>query len=130
MPPTDLDTSKRILIVDDFPTMRRILCNELRDLGFQDVALVEDGEAALKALRSGDFDLLVTGLDMPLMSGIELTLAIRTDSKLRDLPILMVSSASQRVQILKAIDAGVTQYVVKPFNAEVLRHKIRAIFPE
>lgn len=125
-----MDASRKILVVDDFSTMRRILCNELAGLGFNDVTGAEDGESALQALKVGAFDLLVTGMNMPRMSGIELTQAIRRDPQLSHLPILMVSSASQRVQILQAIDAGVTQYVVKPFNAEVLRQKISAIFPE
>lgn len=110
--------------------MRRILCNEFVELGFQHVTGVEDGEAALQALKTGSYDLLVTGMSMPQMSGIELTRAIRLDPQLSELPVLMISSASNRVQILQAIDAGVTEYVVKPFNAEVLRQKIRAIFPD
>lgn len=125
-----MDVSRKILIVDDFSTMRRILYNELAGLGFEQIQSAEDGESALQALKSGEFDLLVTGMNMPRMSGVDLTRAIRLDPKLADLPVLMVSSASQRVQILQAIDAGVTEYVVKPFNAEVLRQKILTMFPD
>ncbi len=118
----------KILIVDDFSTMRRIIKNLLRDLGFTNTHEADDGSTALPMLKSGDFDFLVTDWNMPGMSGIELLKEVRSDGKLAALPVLMVTAEAKRDQIIEAAQAGVNGYVVKPFTAQVLKEKIDKIF--
>jgi two-component system chemotaxis response regulator CheY len=118
----------KILIVDDFSTMRRIIKNLLRDLGFTNTSEADDGQTALPMLQNGSFDFLVTDWNMPGMSGIELLKAVRADGKLKNLPILRVTAEAKRDQIIEAAQAGVNGYVVKPFTAAVLKEKIEKIF--
>ncbi len=118
----------KILIVDDFSTMRRIIKNLLRDLGYNNSAEADDGKTGLPMLQSGNFDFLVTDWNMPGMSGIELLRAVRADEKLKDLPVLMVTAESKREQIVEAAEAGVNGYIVKPFTATTLKEKIDKIF--
>jgi len=123
-----LDKNMKILIVDDFSTMRRIIKNLLRDLGFTNTQEADDGVTALPMLRNGDFDFLVTDWNMPGMSGIDLLKQVRADPKLVSLPVLMVTAEAKRDQIIEAAQAGVNGYVVKPFTAQVLKEKIDKIF--
>jgi len=118
----------KILIVDDFSTMRRIIKNLLRDLGYNNTAEADDGKTALPVLQAGDFDFLVTDWNMPGMTGIELLKAVRADAKLASLPVLMVTAESKRDQIVEAAQAGVNGYIVKPFTAATLKEKIDKIF--
>ena len=118
----------KILVVDDFSTMRRIIKNLLRDLGFTNAQEADDGTTALPMLQKGNFDFLVTDWNMPGMQGIDLLKAIRADEKLRHLPVLMVTAESKREQIVEAAQAGVNGYVVKPFTAATLEEKINKIF--
>jgi two-component system chemotaxis response regulator CheY len=118
----------KILIVDDFSTMRRIIKNLLRDLGFNNTAEADDGSTALPMLQKGDFDFLVSDWNMPQMKGIDLLRAVRADAKLKDLPVLLVTAEAKREQIIEAANAGVNGYVVKPFTAEILKEKIEKIF--
>ncbi|MGK0440706.1 MAG: two-component system chemotaxis response regulator CheY [Pseudohongiellaceae bacterium] len=118
----------KILIVDDFSTMRRIIKNLLRDLGFTNTSEADDGQTALPMLQNGSFDFLVTDWNMPGMTGIELLKAVRADARLKDMPILMVTAEAKRDQIVEAAQAGVNGYVVKPFTAAVLKEKIEKIF--
>ena len=118
----------KILIVDDFSTMRRIIKNLLRDLGFTNTQEADDGVTALPMLRNGDFDFLVTYWNMPGMTGIDLLKQVRADPKLVSLPVLMVTAEAKRDQIIEAAQAGVNGYVVKPFTAQVLKEKIDKIF--
>jgi len=118
----------RILIVDDFSTMRRIIKNLLRDLGFTNTDEADDGQTALPKLEAGGFDFLVTDWNMPGMQGIDLLKAVRADPNLKDLPVLMVTAESKREQIIEAAQAGVNGYVVKPFTAGTLKEKIDKIF--
>lgn len=118
----------KILIVDDFSTMRRIIKNLLRDLGFVNTAEADDGSTALPMLQSSHFDFVVTDWNMPGMTGIELLRAIRSDQRLAGLPVLMVTAEAKREQIIEAAQAGVNGYVVKPFTAQVLKEKIEKIF--
>lgn len=118
----------KILVVDDFSTMRRIIKNLLRDLGFNNTAEADDGKTALPLLQAGDFDFLVTDWNMPGMTGIELLKAVRADEKLNTLPVLMVTAESKREQIVEAAQAGVNGYIVKPFTAVTLKEKIDKIF--
>jgi two-component system chemotaxis response regulator CheY len=118
----------KILIVDDFSTMRRIIKNLLRDLGFNNTDEADDGQTALPKLRTGGFDFLVTDWNMPGMQGIDLLKEVRADPELSDLPVLMVTAESKRDQIVVAAEAGVNGYIVKPFTASTLKEKIDKIF--
>ncbi|MCQ2991445.1 MULTISPECIES: chemotaxis response regulator CheY [Pseudomonas syringae group] len=118
----------KILIVDDFSTMRRIIKNLLRDLGFTNTSEADDGLTALPMLQSGAFDFLVTDWNMPGMSGIDLLRQVRADDRLKNLPVLMVTAEAKREQIIEAAQAGVNGYVVKPFTAQALKEKIEKIF--
>lgn len=118
----------KILIVDDFSTMRRIIKNLLRDLGFTNTHEADDGLTALPMLQSGNYDFLITDWNMPGMQGIDLLKAVRADPKLAKLPALMVTAESKREQIVEAAQAGVNGYVVKPFTAGTLKEKIDKIF--
>jgi len=117
----------RILIVDDSPTMRRILVNTVIKAGFSDVKEAEDGKDGLAKLLAGEYDLLMTDWNMPNMNGLELVQAVRTDDKLKSLPILMVTTRNMKEDIVNAIKAGVNGYIVKPFDAKTLNAKIAEI---
>ena len=118
----------KILIVDDFSTMRRIIKNLLRELGFNNTMEADDGSTALPMLKSGGFDFLITDWNMPNMEGIALLKAVRADPALKSLPVLMVTAEAKRDQIVEAAQAGVNGYIVKPFTAETLKEKIDKIF--
>lgn len=118
----------KILIVDDFSTMRRIIKNLLRDLGFTNTLEADDGTSALPMLQNGSFDFLITDWNMPGMSGIDLLSYVRADDRIKHLPVLMVTAEAKREQIIKAAQAGVNGYVIKPFTAQVLKEKIEKIF--
>ncbi|MCG8494744.1 MAG: chemotaxis response regulator CheY [Enterobacterales bacterium] len=123
-----LDKSMKILVVDDFSTMRRIIKNLLKDLGFSNIQEADDGSTALPMLQQGDFDFVVTDWNMPGMQGIDLLRAIRADDKLKHLPVLMVTAEAKKEQIVAAAQAGVNGYVVKPFTAATLKEKLDKIF--
>jgi len=123
-----VDKNMKILVVDDFSTMRRIIKNLLRDLGYNNTEEADDGNSALPILKAGDFDFLVTDWNMPGMSGIELLKAVRADERLEGLPVLMVTAESKRDQIIEAAQAGVNGYIVKPFTAITLKEKLDKIF--
>ncbi len=125
-----MDKDMRILVVDDFPTMRRIIVNLLKELRFSNIEEADDGASALPMLREGGFDLVVTDWDMPKMTGIELLTKLRADPALRDLPVLMATAEATREQIMQAAQAGVSGYIVKPFAASTLREKIAKIFEQ
>ena len=118
----------KILVVDDFSTMRRIIKNLLRDLGFTNTDEADDGNSALPMLQSGKYDFLITDWNMPGMTGIDLLRNVRSDENLKTLPVLMVTAEAKRDQIVAAAQAGVNGYVVKPFTAAVLKEKIEKIF--
>jgi two-component system chemotaxis response regulator CheY len=118
----------KILVVDDFSTMRRIIKNLLKDLGFTSIQEADDGNTALPMLVQGDFDFVVTDWNMPGMQGIDLLRAIRADDNLKHLPVLMVTAEAKKEQIVSAAQAGVNGYVVKPFTAATLQEKLEKIF--
>lgn len=118
----------RILIVDDFSTMRRIVKNLLNDLGYSNTAEADDGHTALAALHAAPFDFVITDWNMPGMTGIELLRAIRADDKLKTLPVLMVTAEAKREQIIEAAQSGVNGYIIKPFTAQTLEEKLGKIF--
>ncbi len=123
-----MNKNMKILIVDDFSTMRRIIKNLLRDLGFNNTAEADDGNTALPMLKSGDFQFLITDWNMPGMQGIDLLKAVRADDKLKTLPVMLVTAEQKREQIVAAAEAGVNGYIVKPFTAATLKEKIDKIF--
>ena len=118
----------KFLVVDDFATMRRIVRNLLKELGFVNVDEAEDGNAALQKLRASKFDFIVTDWNMPNMTGIELLRQVRADPELKHLPVLMVTAEAKKENIIEAAQAGASGYVVKPFTAATLDEKLKKIF--
>ncbi|PTU30774.1 response regulator [Stenotrophobium rhamnosiphilum] len=123
-----MDRNMKILIVDDFSTMRRIVKNLLGDLGYSNTTEADDGKTAWPLLQAGEFDFVVTDWNMPGMTGIDLLKNIRADARLAKLPVLMVTAEAQRDQIIEAAKAGVNGYIIKPFTAVTLKEKIDKIF--
>lgn len=123
-----MNKNMKILIVDDFSTMRRIVKNLLRDLGFNNTQEADDGLTALPMLKNGEFDFVVTDWNMPGMQGIDLLRNIRADDELKHLPVLMITAEAKREQIIEAAQAGVNGYIVKPFTAATLKEKLDKIF--
>lgn len=123
-----MDKDMRILVVDDFATMRRIIKNLLTELGFNNLDEADDGKTALPIMKTGEVDFLVTDWNMPGMTGLELVKAVRSDPKLRHTPILMVTAEAKKSQIVEAAQAGINGYVVKPFTSGTLNEKIERIF--
>lgn len=117
----------KVLVVDDFPTMRRIIKNLLKQLGFENIEEAENGEDAYRKLKSGDFGLVVSDWNMPVMEGIELLKKLRSDPQLKDIPFLMVTAEAEKEKVIEAIKAGVDNYIVKPFTGEVLKEKLEKI---
>ena len=117
----------KILIVDDSPTMRRILVNTVVKAGYPKCQEAEDGKDALAKLMAGEYDLLMTDWNMPNMNGLELTQAVRADARFKDMPILMVTTRNMKEDIVNAIKQGVNGYIVKPFDAKTLNAKIEEI---
>ncbi len=117
----------KFLVVDDSPTMRRIVTNALKEIGYEDVAEAEDGEDAVTKLESHSFDFLVTDWNMPNMNGLELTQHVRSHETYGDMPILMVTTRGMKEDVMAAMQARVNNYVVKPFTPDVLREKIEMI---
>src|SRR5689334_24104231 len=118
----------KFLVVDDFSTMRRIVRNLLKELGFTNVDEAEDGVVALQKLRAGSFDFIVSDWNMPNMTGIELLRTVRQDPALKHLPMLMVTAEAKKENIVEAAQAGASGYIVKPFTAATLDEKLNKIF--
>ncbi|NVM56874.1 MAG: response regulator [Desulfobacterales bacterium] len=123
-----MDLNMTILLVDDFATMRRILKNVLKQIGFTKVVEADDGTTALGALRKGKIDLIISDWNMPKMSGVELLKTIRSDESLKDIPFLMVTAEAQKSSVLEAVQAGVNHYIVKPFTADTVMERLQQIF--
>jgi len=122
------DPNMKILIVDDMATMRRIVKNILKQLGFANVEEAENGQDGLQKLRSDTFGFVVSDWNMPVMTGIDMLRAIRADDKLKATPVLMVTAEAQQANLVEAIQAGVSNYIVKPFTAETMQEKMAKIF--
>ena len=123
-----MNKNMKILVVDDFSTMRRIIKNLLKELGFTNIQEADDGSTALPMLKQSEFDFVVTDWNMPGMQGIDLLRAIRADDSLKHLPVLMVTAEAKKEQIITAAQAGVNGYVIKPFTAGTLKEKLDKIF--
>ena len=122
------DTKMKVLVVDDFATMRRIVKNVLRQLGFENITEADDGETAVRKLESERIDFIVSDWNMPKMSGLELLKWVRAHDEFKDLPFLMVAAEAQKENVLEAVKAKVSNYIVKPFTADTLAEKIEKIF--
>jgi two-component system chemotaxis response regulator CheY len=122
------DKNLKILVVDDFSTMRRIVRNLLKELGYTNVDEAEDGVAALQKLKGSNFQFVVTDWNMPNMTGIELLRAIRADVALKPLPVLMITAEAKKENIIEAAQSGASGYIVKPFTAATLEEKLNKIF--
>jgi two-component system, chemotaxis family, chemotaxis protein CheY len=123
------DPSKiKLLVVDDFSTMRRIVRNLLKELGFTNVDEAEDGAVALQKLKGGGFDFVVTDWNMPNMDGLTLLQSVRADAALKHLPVLMITAEAKKENIIAAAQAGASGYIVKPFTAATLNEKLTKIF--
>lgn len=122
-----MDKSLKILVVDDFSTMRKVIRNLLRQIGYETIIEAEDGTAAWAILKAEQIDLIISDWNMPNMNGLELLKAVRADAKLAQTPFLMVTAEALQDNVVAAIKAGVSNYIVKPFTAEVLSEKITKI---
>lgn len=123
------DTNMRVLVVDDFSTMRRIIKNILRQLGFNNVVEADDGTTAWDVLNSDHVQFIISDWNMPQMTGIELLRKVRASEEFGHLPFLMVTAEAQQENIIEAAQAKVSNYIVKPFTAETMKQKIDKIFP-
>ena len=124
------DKNMRILSVDDFSTMRRIVKNILKQLGYTNVDEAENGATAIDAMREKKYDLIISDWNMPVKTGIEFLKEVRADPELKDTPFLMVTAEAEKDNVVEAMQAGVSNYVLKPFTAKILEEKLAGIFPE
>ena len=122
-----LNPGAKILVVDDFSTMRRFIRNILDQLGYREVEEADDGDSALEKLRGSRFDLVIADWNMPRMNGLDLVKAIRADEGLKTIPVLMVTAEASKENIIEAVKSGVSGYVVKPFSSDVLKEKIEKV---
>ena len=125
-----MDLNIRVLVVDDFATMRRIIKGVLKQLGFSNIIEAEDGDVALEELKKDEYGLILADWNMPNMSGLELLKAVRSDKDLQRIPFIMVTAEGQKDNILEAVKAGVSNYVIKPFTPETINEKLKKVFKE
>ncbi len=118
----------KILVVDDFATMRRIVRNLLRQLGFENIEEAEDGNQAFSKLKEIECNFIISDWNMPNMTGIELLQNVRSDLELKSLPFLMITAESEKEKVIEAIKSGVNNYIIKPFTAEIIKEKMEKIF--
>ncbi|MDH3359467.1 MAG: chemotaxis response regulator CheY [Desulfobulbaceae bacterium] len=122
------DTNMKVLVVDDFATMRRIVKNILVQLGFKNIVEADDGTSALEILQEEKVDLIISDWNMPKMTGLDLLKTVRADARLAATPFIMVTAEAQQDNIIAAVKAKVSQYIVKPFTADTLSEKLDKIF--
>jgi two-component system chemotaxis response regulator CheY len=123
-----MDFSMKVLVVDDFATMRRIMKNILKQIGFTNILEADDGTTALEELKNNSIDLIISDWNMPKMTGLDLLKTVRGTEELKDIPFLMVTAEAQKQNVIDAVQAGVSNYVVKPFTAEAISEKLNKIF--
>jgi two-component system chemotaxis response regulator CheY len=124
----NLDLKMKVLVVDDFSTMRRIVKNLLKQIGFVSVDEAEDGAQALAKLKGGGYGFIVSDWNMPNMDGLSMLKKVREDDELKEIPVLMVTAEAEKEKVIIAIQAGCNNYIVKPFTGEILKEKIDKIF--
>jgi two-component system chemotaxis response regulator CheY len=122
-----MDLHIKILVVDDFATMRKVIRNLLKQVGYENIVEAEDGVTAFRTLKSQKIDLIISDWNMPNMTGLELLKAVRADEEIKATPFLMVTAEALQDNVITAVKAGVSNYIVKPFTAEVLNEKIKKI---
>lgn len=123
-----IDTSIKVLVVDDFATMRRIVKGVLKQLGFSDIIEAEDGSLALEELKKEKIGLIVSDWNMPNMTGLDLLKAVRGDDNLKGIPFIMVTAEGQKENVVEAVKSGVSNYIVKPFTPETFNEKLQKVF--
>ena len=123
-----MDLKMKVLIVDDFATMRRILRNILKQIGFTNIVEADDGNTALKELKKEKIDLILCDWNMPEMPGIDLLKTLKADEQLKDIPFVMVTAEAQKENIIEAVKTGVSSYIVKPFTADTVSEKLKKVF--
>ena len=123
-----MDLGMKVLVVDDFATMRRIVKNVLKETGFTDISEADNGKTALTKLKNEKYELILCDWNMPEMPGIELLNAVRSDDELKSIPFVMVTAEAKKENIVEAVKAGVSNYVVKPFTAETIGQKLEKVF--
>jgi two-component system chemotaxis response regulator CheY len=123
-----VDTNIKVLVVDDFATMRRIVKGVLKQLGFQEIIEAENGSAALEELKREQVGLIVSDWNMPKMTGLDLLKAVRGDDNLKGIPFIMVTAEGQKENVMEAVKAGVNNYIVKPFTPETFNEKLQKVF--
>jgi len=123
-----IDTSMKVLVVDDFATMRRIVKGVLKQLGFSDIIEAEDGSLALEELKKEKVGLIVSDWNMPNMTGLDLLKAVRGDDSLKSIPFIMVTAEGQKENVVEAVKCGVSNYIVKPFTPETFNEKLQKVF--
>jgi two-component system chemotaxis response regulator CheY len=123
-----MDTNMKVLVVDDFATMRRIVKGVLKQLGFSDIIEAENGSSALDELKREKVGLIVSDWNMPKMTGLELLKALKEDETLKSIPFIMVTAEGQKENVLEAVKAGVSNYIVKPFTPETFNEKLQKVF--
>ncbi|MCK4389075.1 MAG: chemotaxis response regulator CheY [Desulfobacterales bacterium] len=123
-----MDLNMKVLVVDDFATMRRILKNILKQIGFKNIIEADDGSTALDILKENKIDLVISDWNMPRITGLDLLKTVRADESTKDTPFVMVTAEAQKANVLQAVQAGVSNYVVKPFTADTVREKLAQVF--
>ena len=123
-----MDLNMKVLVVDDFATMRRIIKNVLKQIGFSKINEADDGKSALKELKKEEYDLVLCDWNMPEMSGLDLLIAMKSDDQLKGIPFVMVTAEAQKDNILEAVKSGVSNYIVKPFTADTVEQKLKKVF--
>ena len=125
-----MDFGMKVLVVDDFATMRRIVRNILKQLGFTNIVEADDGTTALEIMKTDKVDLVLCDWNMPKVSGLDLLKQMKADSDLKNIPFLMITAEAQRQNIIEAVKTGVSNYIVKPFTADTIAEKLKKIFGE
>ena len=125
-----MDFGIKVLVVDDFSTMRRIVKNALKQIGFTQTVEADDGTTGLEVLKQEDVGLIISDWNMPKMSGLDFLKAVKSDAATKDIPFIMVTAEAQKENVLQAVQAGVSNYVVKPFTADNLQEKLKDVFKE
>lgn len=123
-----MDPKMKVLVVDDFATMRKVVRNMLRQLGVDNVTEAENGDEGYRMAKAGDYGLIVSDWNMPIMTGLEFLKAVRADEQTKATPFLMVTAEALKENIIQAIQAGASNYIVKPFTPQVFEEKLNAIF--
>ena len=125
-----MDLGMKVLVVDDFATMRRIVRNILKQLGFTNIVEADDGTTALEIMKTDKVDLVLCDWNMPKVSGLDLLKQMKGDSDLMNIPFLMITAEAQKQNIIEAVKTGVSNYIVKPFTADTIAEKLKKIFGE